>query len=179
MAIVTGLTIEEFEQLPDALAHNHELVKGEFVDVSGNIGNHNSLRDVLVELMRPYVRENKLGRVLSEQEYDFDGDAYGPDISFFGLEKRKLYDGQLRVQRFVPDLVIEIASRGERFETLMEKIGIYRNCGVKEAYIFSILTRQAFRYSAQPPAILTESQEFRPEQIAGFSIRIADLLAMI
>src|SRR5215469_10267045 len=81
MAIVTGLTIEEFEQLPDALAHNHELVKGEFVDVSGNIGNHNSLRDVLVELMRPYVRENKLGRVLSEQEYDFDGDA-GPDISF-------------------------------------------------------------------------------------------------
>ena len=147
--------------------------------MSGNIGNHNSLRDVLVELMRPYVRENKLGRVLSEQEYDFDGDAYGPDISFFGLEKRKLYDGQLRVQRFVPDLVIEIASRGERFETLMEKIGIYRNCGVKEAYIFSILTRQAFRYSAQPPAILTESQEFRPEQIAGFSIRIADLLAMI
>src|SRR5215831_3383287 len=165
MAIVTGLTIEEFEQLPDRLAHNHELIKGELVDVSGNIGNHNRLRDLLVRLMGSYVDEHKLGYIISEQEYDFDGDAYGPDISFFGPEKLKLYDGQLRVQRFVPDLVVEIASRGERFETLMEKIRIYPSCGVKEAFIFSILTRQAFRYSEQPPVILTESQEFRPEQI--------------
>jgi len=117
MAIVTGLTIEEFEQLPDRLAHNHELIKGELVDVSGNIGNHNRLRDLLVRLMGSYVDEHKLGYIISEQEYDFDGDAYGPDISFFGPEKRKLYNGQLRVQRFVPDLVIEIASRGERLET--------------------------------------------------------------
>jgi hypothetical protein len=36
MAIATGITIEEFEQLPAALAHNHELVDGELVDVSGN-----------------------------------------------------------------------------------------------------------------------------------------------
>ena len=126
--------------------------------------------------MRPYVREHKLGRVLSEQEFEFGKDAYGRDISFFGPERQKLYDGQLRVQRFVPDLAIEIVSPGERFETLMEKIQIYRSCGVREAYIFSMLTRQAFRYSEQPPVILTESQEFRPEQIPGFIIRIADLL---
>lgn len=35
MASVTGLTIEDFEKLPDALALNHELVDGELVDVLG------------------------------------------------------------------------------------------------------------------------------------------------
>jgi hypothetical protein len=36
MATATGLTIDDFERLPEALAHNHELVDGELVDVSGN-----------------------------------------------------------------------------------------------------------------------------------------------
>jgi len=31
---IGGLTIEEFEQLPNALARNHELVDGRLVDVS-------------------------------------------------------------------------------------------------------------------------------------------------
>ena len=37
MASVTGITIDDFEKLPDALALNHELVDGELVEVSGNI----------------------------------------------------------------------------------------------------------------------------------------------
>jgi hypothetical protein len=109
MALLTDLAIDDFEQLPDALARNHELVKGELVDVSGNIGSHNGLRDALVEVLSPYVRQNKLGRIVS--------------------------------------LTTPARSR---------------------------------RYADQPvPTILTESQDFRPDQIPGFSIRIADLLAMI
>jgi hypothetical protein len=38
MAIISGLTIDDFEKLPDALALNHELVDGELVDVSRNTG---------------------------------------------------------------------------------------------------------------------------------------------
>jgi len=41
VAITTGITIEEFERLPDALAKNRELVNGELVDVSGNTPAHN------------------------------------------------------------------------------------------------------------------------------------------
>jgi Uma2 family endonuclease len=129
MATAIGLTIEEFEELPDALAHNHELVNGELVDVSGNTLNHNSLRDAIAELLRPYVRLHKLGRVLAEQEYDFDGNAHGPDVSFFGPDNEKLVDGELRVQRFVPDLAIEIASKRDRFDVLFEKALRYRHGG--------------------------------------------------
>ena len=103
MAIATGITIEEFERLPDALAHNHELVNGELVDVSGNTPYHNKLRDFLIELLRPYVRNHKLGTIISEQEFDFDGNAYGPDVAFIGADKVRLIDNDRRVQRFVPD----------------------------------------------------------------------------
>jgi hypothetical protein len=84
MATAIGLTIEEFEQLPDALAHNHELVNGDLVDVSGKTLHHNLFRDAIAELLRPYVRLDKFGRVVTEQEYDFDGNAHGPNVSFFG-----------------------------------------------------------------------------------------------
>jgi Uma2 family endonuclease len=179
MATAIGLTIEEFEQLPDALTHNHELVNGELVDVSGNTLNHNSLRDALVVLLSPYVREHKLGRLVSEQEYDFDGNAHGPDVSFFGPAKAELADKGLRVQRFVPDLAIEIVSKRDRFDALFDKALRYRRCGTAEVYIFSIQTRQVFRYSEEHTVVLNENQDFRLQQIPGFAIPIRDLFAMI
>src|SRR5579864_9745066 len=107
MALLTRLTIEDFEKLPEAIAVNRELIDGELVDVSGNTGNHNTLREWLGALLLLHVDKNKLGRVLAEQEFDFQGNAHGPDVSFFGPEKADLYEGKLRVQRFVPDLAIE------------------------------------------------------------------------
>src|SRR5580698_7577466 len=125
MAIETGITIEEYELLPDALAHNHELVDGELVDVSGNTYYHNSLRDLLVQLLGAHVNECKLGKIVSEQEFDFNGNAHGPDVSFIQVAKLHLRDGKRRVQLFVPDLAIEIVSENDRFNSLMEKADRY------------------------------------------------------
>lgn len=85
--MATHLTIEDYERLPQEMADWHELVDGELVDVSGNTGYHHSLRDFLIVLLRPLVRERRLGMVISEQHFDFDGNAHGPDVSFFGPEK--------------------------------------------------------------------------------------------
>ena len=175
----TGLTIEDFEQLPDGLAHNKELVDGELVDVSGNTGGNNTLRDALTAMLYPYVRQHKLGRVIAEQEFEFGENAHGPDISFFGPSKAESFDQELRVQRFVPDLAIEIASKNERFDSLLTKVLRYRQYGTREVWIISIKTRQAFVYSEGPPAILFESHDFQSPLIPGFSIRLSELFAMI
>ena len=176
MAAVTGLTIDDFERLPEDLARNHELVDGELVEVSGNNGQHNEIRDSLVELLRPYVREHRLGYVISEQEYDFDGNAHGPDVSFYSNAKRPLFERKRRVQRFVPDLAIEIVSANDTFEKLAKKAQRYRQCGTPEVWIFSVETRQAFLFSEHRRVILDENDEFRPDTIPGFAIRIGDLL---
>src|SRR5271170_6082303 len=138
MPLENPLTIDDFERLPDALAYYHELVDGELVDVSGNTGNHIALRDLLTAMLLFFVREHKLGRVLSEQEYEFDDNAHGPDVTFFGTDKAEQFDGELRVQRFVPNLAIEIVSRNDKFSALMKKAHRYRSCGTREVWIFSI-----------------------------------------
>src|SRR5438309_11202470 len=112
------LTIDDFERLTDEQAKNHELIEGALVPVSGNTFDHNDERDLLIELLRPLVRERGLGAVIGEQEYDFDGNAHGPDVTFFGPAKLPLLDRAKRVQRFVPDLAIEVVSPNDTFVSL-------------------------------------------------------------
>jgi Uma2 family endonuclease len=179
MALVSGLTIEDFEKLPDALALNHELVDGALVEVSGNTLIHNRLRDLLIQLLREHVERKKLGEIISEQEFDFDGNVHGPDLSLIGAAKLHLLNEKLRVQRLVPDLTIEIVSQNDKFVALMKKVHRYRNAGTQEVWVFSIEMREAYVFSDQGRAILDEHQQFHSSLIPGFSIRIGDLFDRI
>lgn len=175
MALVDPLTIDDFEKLPDALALNHELVDGELVDVSGNTPIHNDLRDYLGSLLRDYVKKHELGKVLSEQEYDFGGNAYGPDVSFYVKEKMPLLEWRRRVQRFVPDLAIEIVSPNDTFARLTQKADRYRKSGTQEVWILDIDFRRAFLFSDRGDAILNENQQFSSPLLPGLSVPIADI----
>jgi Uma2 family endonuclease len=175
MQLVSPLTIDDFEKLPHELAYYHELVDGELVDVSGNTPNHNGLRDLLITMLLPYVKEHKLGRIVGEQEYQFGQNAHGPDVTLVIPEKTRLFDSKKRVQRFVPDLAIEIVSQNDTFENLVGKAHRYRRCGTSEVWIFSIDSREAYVYSAGGRAILDENGVFESSLIPGFSIRLGDL----
>lgn len=175
MAAITGLTIEDFEKLPDALAHNRELVKGELVDVSGNTRGHIRVRDFLVSKLLPYVEERNLGEVLSEMEYDFEGNAHGPDLSFVCSAKVPLLDMARRVQLLVPDIAIEIASKNDRLDDILGKLKRYRESGTKQVWLLVISTRQTFFFSDAGDAVLHENEPFRSDLIPGFSIRLKDL----
>jgi Uma2 family endonuclease len=172
---VSPLTIDDFEQLPDELALNHELEDGKLVEVSGNTLIHNRLRDCLISLLREHVKKNGLGEVVSEQEFDFGGNAHGPDVAFYGPDKLRLCKGEKRVQRFVPDLAIEIVSENDTFRKLVKKADRYRKCGTKEGWIIDPDSRIAFLYSEALNAILRENGIFESSLIPGFSIRLGDL----
>ena len=170
------MTVEDFEKLPDELAINHELVDGRLIDLGGNIGDHHRLRDVLVALTCFHVEQSKLGLMISEQDFDFNGDVFGPDVSFIGIDKLHLCKGNLRVQPFVPDLAIEIASEPGMLEAVLKKAVRYRRCGTKEVWVFSIEMREVFLLNESQRVLLDENQQFRSDLIPGFSIRIGDLL---
>jgi len=179
MASITSLTIEDFEKLPDEQVRNHELVDGELVDVSGNTPNHNSIRDALIEVLRPFVRQHRLGKVIAEQEFDFDGNAHGPDVAFFGPEKLPLLDGKRRVQRFVPDLAIEIVSTNDTFASLAQKRTRYLHCGVSEVWVVAPEEREVYIYSTGGHRVLTGSDELPTELIPSFRIALDQLFAEI
>jgi Uma2 family endonuclease len=172
---IKPLSIEDFEQLPAEMAEGHELVDGALIDVSGNTPNHNAIRDLLITLLRPFVRERRLGRVISEQEYDFNGNAHGPDVSFFGLEKRELLQGNKRVQRFVPDLAIEIISANDTFSSLLRKKERYRSCGTSEVWLISPDTCEVLVYSERGDRILRLDAELSTELLPGFRMTVGNL----
>ncbi len=176
MATTTQLTIEDFERLPAEEAKNHELVEGDLVPVPGNTLDHNRVQGLLHSRLFPLMGD---GMVVSEQEYDFAGNAHGPDLSYFGPGKKALAEGTRRVQRFVPDLAIEIISQNDTFQALLRKKERYRACGVREVWILSIDTEGIFVYSDHGNRILKGSDVLETDLLPAFSTSIADLFAKV
>jgi Uma2 family endonuclease len=175
MAVVEKLTIEDFEKLPPALAYYHELDDGELVDVSGNTPVHILLRDYLTALMLLYVREQKLGLVMTEQEYQFGHNAHGPDISFIGPPKKAVLDLDRRVQLFVPDLAVEVVSKHDTFASIVRKARRYLQYGTQEVSVFLIPSREVYFYSAERDRILRDHEMFESALVPGFQVRLAEL----
>ncbi len=174
-ATTTQLTIEDFERLPADLATGHELVDGELVDVSGNNPLHNWLRDYLIAILLPFVADHGLGRVIGEQEYDFEGNAHGPDLSFFGPAKKPLLNLKRRVQRFVPDLAVEIASDSDTYEGLLRKKDRYLRAGVSEVWLIAPEIEEVAIHTARTVRVLRGTDAIETDLLPGFSITVERL----
>jgi Uma2 family endonuclease len=177
MSTATGLTIDDFERLPVDVAENHELVDGELIDVSGNAPRHNLLRDRLLLLLLKWAAEHNAGTAIAEQEFDFAGNALGPDISYFSTAKQQLVDLDKRVQRFVPDLAIEIASESDTYDGLLRKKERYRNAGTPEVWLISAQNREVARYADDRAKILRHGDTLYSELLPGFEVALAELFA--
>ena len=175
MASVTRLTIDDFERLPAEQAKNHELIDGELVPVSGNTPKHNLVFGLLFTRLWLFVREKRIGTVLAEQEYDFKGNAHGPDISFLTPVKQDLIDADKRVQRFVPDLAIEVISDNDAFRELLRKKDRYRKCGTSEVWIISPDSREVYIYSDRGDRILRDDADLSTDLLPGFRLTVKDL----
>src|ERR1700722_2411488 len=176
MAATTSLlTIDDFELLPGDMAENRELVDGELVDVSGNTPLHNLLRDRLVRLLS-FADDYGLGTVISEQEYDFEGNAHGPDVSFFGHAKKPLMNMKKRVQRFVPDLAVEIASESDTYEGLMRKKERYLRAGTSEVWLIAPEIEEVAIHTARTVRVLRGTDTIETDLLPGFSITVERLI---
>ena len=175
MAASTALTIDDFERLPADVAENHELVDGELVGVSGNNPNHNFLREWLVLLIWPAILEHKLGLLFAEQEYDFLGNAHGPDVSFFGAAKESLVSPTQRVQRFVPDLAVEVASDSDTFPGLLRKKDRYLAAGVIEVWLISGETKDVLIFTKEGVRGLHASGVLSTDLLPGIAVSVEEL----
>jgi Uma2 family endonuclease len=174
-ATTTLLTIDDFERLPDDVAKNRELVDGELIDVSGNTPLHNLLGDYLLAILLFFVTDHSLGTVISEQEYEFEGNAHGPDVSFFGPAKKLLMDLNKRVQRFVPDLAVEIASPSDTYEGLLRKKDRYLRAGTTEVWLISSEAREVAIYTARTVRVLRGTDAITTDLLPGFSVTVERL----
>jgi Uma2 family endonuclease len=175
MASTTHLTVDDFEKLPSELTKNHELVDGELIPMSGNTLMHILIRDVLARWLAAFVEERQLGWVVTEMEYDFDGNVHAPDISFFGAAKKVLADLHKRVQKFVPDLAIEVVSENDTYSSLKRKKERYLASGTQEVWIVSPEDRQVEIHTQHCVRVLRGEEELATDLIPGFRISVRRL----
>ena len=175
MAATTSLTIDDFERLPADAVQQRELVDGELIDVSGNTPLHNIVRDRLLSHLMAWAEAQAAGMVIAEQEYDFLGNAHGPDVSFFGPEKQTLLDLYKRVQRFVPDLAIEVASASDTYDSLLRKKARYRRAGTTEVWLISAENAEIAIYGPDHDRILHAGDTLSSELLPGFAIAVNEL----
>jgi Uma2 family endonuclease len=175
VAAITSLTIDDFERLPADAVQQRELVDGELIDVSGNTPRHNKIRDRLLSRLMAWAEAQAAGEVISEQEYDFLGNAHGPDVSFFGPEKQVLLDLDKRVQRFVPDLAIEVASASDTYDSLLRKKERYRRAGTTEVWLISAENAEIAIYGPDRDRILRAGDTLSSEVLPAFAIAVNDL----
>lgn len=175
MAATTSLTIDDFERLQSEEAENCELVDGELVPMSSGTFEHNSTRDLILVRAHPFVFERRLGIIVAEQEYQFGDNAHAPDVSFFGSAKLPLLDPKKRVQRFVPDLAVEIVSPSDTASALWRKKDRYRACGTSEVWIVFPESREVQIFADSGDRILRGSAEVSTVLIPGFKITVDEL----
>jgi Uma2 family endonuclease len=175
MATKTSLTIDDFERLPAETVRNRELVDGELIDVSGNTPRHNLIRDSIIAAVREWIAKNNGGMAIAEQEYDFNGNAYGPDVSYFGAGKKALLDLDKRVQRFVPDLAIEIVSTNDTYTSLMRKKDRYRGAGASEVWLVSTDPIQIAIDAVAGTRVLRAGDTLTSDLLPGFALAVDDL----
>lgn len=178
-ATVKLLTAEDLEKIsPEILC---ELVDGVLIELLPNNEAHAFTEGNLTVLLGSYVRQNRLGRVLT-------GDAgfilrrnpdtvRGPDIAFIGAEPASPAVRQRGFLEVMPDLAIEIVSPGNTPAEIQARVHDYFEAGVRLVWVVYPERRavQVIR-SLQERVELTEEDTLTGEDvIPGFSCRVSEI----
>jgi Uma2 family endonuclease len=129
------LTYDDFVQFPDD-GRRHELIDGEhYVTPSPNT-KHQRVSMSLSILIGAWLEANPIGQVF-HAPYDVvlsDLDIVEPDIVYMSNERAAQVITPMHV-RGVPDLVVEIASKGTRKRDETIKRRLYERAGIQEYWV--------------------------------------------
>jgi Uma2 family endonuclease len=138
----TKLTAEQFLMLgEDPPGVRLELVSGEIVLSPSPTADHSDTILALAELLRPYIRKNRLGRLLADVDTLFSNDTVRrPDLLFVSQARLHIIK---KVVSAAPDLCIEVTSPSTATDDRVEKFRLYAESGVKHYWIFDPHARMA------------------------------------
>jgi len=80
-----------------------------------------------------------------------------------------------RVQPFIPDLAIEVASSSDLYNDLLRKKDRYRRAGTSEVWLISPETHEVNVYSISGNRILQSGDTLTSPLLPGFSVTLDDL----
>jgi len=141
MATRTLVTFEEFEKYRED-GKKHELVQGEHITLPPPKRLHTRVQQSLQDVLRPYVREHRLGEVHIEAGFKLSSDSWlQPDVSFVTTAQMERGDPNEYFEG-APALAIEVASESNTAAQLDLKMELYFAHGAEEVWVVFPQTRR-------------------------------------
>ena len=135
---------------------------------------HNDIRDRIGFALRQFVKQNGLGHVTLEADFQLSEDMVRrPDVVFIGAEKMATINPH-ELLRVAPDLAIEVASPSDRPDDLMLKVKQYLIAGTAIVLVISPEAHLGYLYRGQGSAQVTEAGPI--ELLPGFRIDLDEAL---
>ena len=169
------MTVEQFERLPEQAGVRYELDHGELIEVSGPNFEHNEIRDAIVSELRSFVRKQRLGKTVAEQEFRIAQETVRrPDVAFLRSEVAASIDKSKSILDCVPDLVIEIVSPNDTAEQLMHRVNQFLAAGCQCVWIVYPAGKKVHAYGPNDDVrIFNESKTLEaPALLPGFALPV-------
>lgn len=175
------ITAEELWQM-GAGGERYELSKGDLVEMTPPGGIHGSTAVELSSLLRDFVKQRNLGKVMVESGYLLATNpdtVRGPDISFLSASKipaEGLPDGYITG---APDLAVEIVSPSDTASIIQEKVQDYLTYGTQLVWVIYPQQKIVVAYYPDGTAkTLHKTDALTGETVLpDFSCRIADIFS--
>jgi len=179
---VQRMTLEELHALPEGPPYS-EYEEGELILVASYTAEHQDIVGALAYLLRQFVRQHRLGRVVMEVDiYLPDGRGYIPDLAYLATEHLHLLNPTDHKIHGSPDLVVEVTSSTPARDRV-HKFRVYYGNGVPWYWIIDSSTLAIEEYHATPQGYLrmasvAPGEEFRPQLFPSLVIDLAALLGV-
>ena len=182
------LTFADYARFTPLDSGNYELHNGKIIYIPTPLFPHQSIVGNLLFLLGYFVKNNKLGVVVSAPMDVIltENDTVQPDILFISQDRLNIIDGQIKG---APDLVVEIQSGGNTKKEMSYKKHLYESSGVKEYWLINPEKKTLTQYeniegeffpknvlNTAPSESLREGV-LKAIVIEGFELKIGDIFA--
>jgi Uma2 family endonuclease len=183
MATKTLLTIPDYAALDEPPGVRYELSEGELIVTPSSTPFHNMIRDEFNGRLRIFVKDRRLGQVVSETDLILAADVVRrPDLAFIRADRLIGIDLDQSPFPVTPDLVIEIVSKSDRADDLLLKVSQYLEAGAEAVWLMYPKSHLAYRYVPRrlEPEVRSAKAGDKFEEselLPGFSLILSEILS--
>ena len=166
------MTLEEFLESD---LEGYEYIKGELIPMPPTSVEHGYISVNISSLLHLYVRENQLGRVLSETGFRVGERVLIPDIAFISTDRIPIDPS--KASPVPPDLAVEVASPSDTLHRIQEKVFAYLEAGTQLVWVLAPRAKTVTVYRSETEiTTLTRNGTLSGEEVVeGFSCQVAQL----
>ncbi len=177
------ITVPEFLDLDFEEGYIYELINGEIMRRTSPNLDHQEVSSNLHFALMAFVKSRNLGKVFAAplDVYLTEFDLVVPDLIFVSKNNEAIHKNRLCIEG-VPDLIVEILSKGTKKVDIGKKKTQYKTHGVKEYWIVDPRAQsiEVYEWQQGDYELISEAEEtgvVESKVLQGFNLEISEIFS--